>query len=66
MDVAESGTPLATSGSASVLCYYTVGPSTTSRPVMGGEQVHGLELPQVQQLLLWQQHLLTILLLMLS
>jgi len=27
MDVAESGTPLAASGSASVLCYYSVGPS---------------------------------------
>jgi len=27
MDNAETGTPLSTSGSASVLCYYTVGPS---------------------------------------
>ena len=27
MDSQESGTPLSTSGSASVLCYYTVGPS---------------------------------------
>ena len=27
MDVAESGTPLSLSGDASILCYYTVGPS---------------------------------------
>ena len=27
MDTQESGTPLSTSGSASILCYYTVGPS---------------------------------------